>query len=713
MKKIFLVLISVLLSFFCNSQQAPAKNKIELDITGRSYADHIVLRYAPATPILFDLANKAGYIIERANYIQGVSFEKLSYTALKGSPFKRWSEQQWEKAVNEQILSDSTAANLTVLAMAYSEPDSASSPGDIMKDGLKSLKEHKNNADLRYGFALIAANRSKMAAEGLAVSVIDQEVAPGQTYVYRVHINRPVINPLIEMSYVKVTCENFNEKYLRNDKAVNLTEGDGMITFSFPESSEYYAFTTERSDDEGVSYKKIIKTPILNFKPAGFDGKSGFAYHDTSLTNYRKYHYRILVSTVFADELLLSEFVAIPRDKTPPPSPFLKSAIHIKPKQVELHWEMTGKPKDDLKGFTVKRGTEENGTYSMISKGILPKTTNSYIDEGFDPEGSNYYIVEAVDTAGNSSRSFPAYVTLIDTIPPAIPTISSAKIDSLGKITINVMPNTERDFMGYQVLKANSKEHEFSVILETFKDTLGRTTFTMNDSTTLNTLTKNIYYKVVAFDTHYNQSAPSKIIELTKRDTIPPVSPLITGFAINDTSVILSFANSSSEDAIQNIILRRENGKTKFDTVFLNTNIQVTRFTDKNIVGGRQYEYAMIAKDDGGLSSKISKSIYLRTLLNKRLPAPVLQGAYDDKAKKISLSFVIDDKLNKRKLKVEIFKRSDKKSVWIAYKMIDYEKGKMFSDDIESNQKEMIYAVRLTDENKNSSNFSNELQLKF
>jgi len=691
----------------CFAQQPAVKNKMSLVIIARSYQDHIVLRYDPTSPILLYQANKFGFIVEKANFIPGISFDKLTFTAITGSPFIRWNEQKWRTALSK----DSTKADLIALAMAYTDPSTAT--GDLLKNGLNSLMEEKNNANMRYGFAMIAANRSQVAAEGLALRVSDSAVTPGITYVYRVRINQPIQNPATDMAYVKVTCQNFNDQYLKNDKVVKIVEDDGAVTFSFPESSEYYAFSAERSDNDGASYQKRTNTPVLNFKPTGYEGSTDFAYRDTSLTNYKKYHYRILVSTVFADELVLAEFEAIPRDKTPPPAPFLISAIHVKPGEVELQWEMTGKPVADLKGFMVGRGISENGNYNQISKGILPIASRKFTDTGFDPLGPNYYLVEAVDTAGNSSRSYPAYVTLIDSIPPAEPVISSAKIDSTGKVTIKVKPNTEKDFMGYQLLKANAREHEFSVVTETFKDSLGRTTFMMNDSTTLNTLTKNIYYKVIAFDTHFNQSAPSKIIELTKRDTIPPVSPLITGFAVNDTSVVIRFANSSSEDAVRNILLRREKAGDKFDTIFLNSDSRIIRFIDAKIVGGRTYEYAMVAKDDGGLFSKISKSIQVKTLLNNRIPKPKLEGNYDLQNKKISLSFVVDDRLKNRKLKVELYKRSEINSAWINFKTIDYEKGKIFQDDPEKGQKGMIYTIRLTDENQNSSNFSNELKLKF
>jgi hypothetical protein len=710
MKKALIIFHLAIFSTLCMAQ---TETKSSVALLGRSYSDHIVLRYFATSPILFNLAYKVGYTVEKAVYTEGVAPEKLNYFPIKGSPFIRWKDDLWMTAFKNLSKADSVELKLAGLAMTISDPNVKPTPGDMMKDGLKSLRDQLDDADMKYAFALVAAGRSILAAEGLAIRVTDNEVDQSKIYVYRVRINQPVADPKNDWTYLKIKCENFNEKYLKNDTVVKLVEGDKSISFSFPESDTYYAFNVERSDDNGGTFKKITTTPSIKLKPHGYTGKSDYGFSDPNLTNYKKYRYRVLVSTLFADELVLSEFNAMPRDKTPPPAPAFKSANHIKPGQVELKWEMNPKITSDLKGFTIKRSDKEDGNYTTISKGLLPVNAESYIDETFDKEGLNYYVVEAVDTAGNKSQSFPAYVTLIDSIPPAVPVIASAKIDSLGKITIKIKPNTEKDFMGYQLQKANAKEHDFSVVLETFKDSLGSSTFILYDSTTLKTLTKKIFYKVIAFDTHFNQSEASKIIELTKRDTIPPVSPLITGFNITDTTVVITFVNSASEDAIRNILLRREVGVIKYDTIFSNGNTLVTRFIDKKIVGGKQYEYAMMAKDDGGLSSKMSGSIQLKTLLNNRIPAPILKGSYDAKTKQVSLSFVVDDKLKNRKLKVEIRKRSDLKSGWVIYKSVDFEKDKPVMDAPSNGQVELFYIVRLIDENKNSSNSSNVVELKF
>ncbi|OIR14216.1 exoglucanase B precursor [mine drainage metagenome] len=711
MKKIFFVL-SFLSIGFISEAQADSASKPAIAIVARSYNDHIVLRYFAGSPALFTKANTAGYIIERALYKENIPFEKLIYTAIKGSPFKRWDETQWQSAFDKSDKNDSNNNKLAGFAMALSDSNAAKTKVDVLENGLQSLKEERDNQDMKFTYALIAANRSKMAAEGLALRVSDYDVAVGIEYVYRVCINDGSKKVKLDYGYVRIKCLLFNEKYLANNKTVSVIEGDEKVSFSFPESEEYYAFNVERSDDGGVTFKRITTSPTLKLKAHGYTGKSDYGYGDSSLTNYKKYYYRVFVSTAFADDLLLAEFMAMPRDKTPPPAPFLKSATHIKPKHVELIWQLNAKDAPDLKGFNVKRSDKIKGQYNLISKNILPRTVRNYIDESFDVDGTNYYVVEAVDTAGNISQSLPVYVTLIDSTPPAIPIISSAIIDSVGKIIIKVKPNTEKDFMGYQVLKANSKEHDFSVIEETFKDSLGHTTFIIYDSTTLNSLTKNIYYKLVAFDYHFNQSKPSKIIELKKRDTIPPVSPVITDFSITDTSVIIRFANSSSEDAVQNILLRKEVGKEKFDSVFYNNNNSVAEFNDTKIVSGKTYQYAMMAKDDGGLLSKLSNSIQLKTLHNTKIATPILTGGYDEKTKKVFLVFEIDKKLDSRKIKIEIYKRADKKSKWVNIKTVDADKNKNYSDELSEVQKTMSYMIRLIDEKNNTSNFSKELLIQ-
>ncbi len=701
MKKLRLLLFCQLLSLTAWAQSASTP---PIALMARGYADRVVLRYAPASSILFNKGNTLGYDVERAKLVKGLALANLAWKAVKGSPFRRWNDAEWEAAYLRAQATDTTAANNIGLAMAFSGTAKLN-PADVLADGLTSLRLQQENAEMRFGFALIAANRNAIAAEGLALRVADTEVVPGETYVYRVRIHDPEYPAFV---YVQVTCGSFNGNLLRNDKGITLTEGDGSVRFAFPESSAYYAFRVERADQGIVT--NLTKTPELQLKPKGAASQPGFVFADSGLTNYKKYTYRVLAVTPFADELLLAQFDAVPRDRTPPRQPMLRSATHVRAATVELKWEMRETP-GDLKGFTVKRGRSENGAFVAIASG-LPASARTYTDLLFDKNGQNYYLVEALDTAGNFSRSYPIYVALTDSVPPAMPMVSSAKIDTSGKVIIRIKPAAENDFMGYQLLKSNSPEHEFSVISETFADSLEAKTFVLYDSTTLNTLTKKIYYQVIAFDTHFNQSTPSKIIELTRRDTIPPVSPIITGFSVNDSTIVIEFANSGSEDAERSMLLRRETGKTRFDTIFSNTNRSIVQFRDRNANPGQEYEYAMLARDQGGLKSPLSRSIVVKALPARRLSPPVIRGTYDGKSGKVTLFFQVDDKLAGRKLTVELLrKNADAGAAWSDPRKIAFVKGAAVTDEPLAGQPTVSYVARIVDERRNASIFSAELQL--
>lgn len=135
--------------------------------------------------------------------------------------------------------------------------------------------------------------------------------------------------------------------------------------------------------------------------------------------------------------------------------------------------------------------------------------------------GTNYYIVSAMDTAGNAAPSVPAYVIMTDTIPPDKPKGLFGKIDSSGIVHLTWKLGNEKDLMGYLVYAANDLKHTFVPVT---KDFIADSTFT--DSITLKTLTREIYYEIVAFDKNRNPSHYSDALELKRPDKIAPVAPV-------------------------------------------------------------------------------------------------------------------------------------------------------------------------------------------
>lgn len=138
-----------------------------------------------------------------------------------------------------------------------------------------------------------------MAAEGLAMRITDNDIVLTATYVYRVRINDPSENTKSGNTYIRVKCGSFNEKYLVNPKVVKVVEEDESISITFPESKEYYTYNIGRLDDGSASYQKLTSKPSFKIKPKGFNGETDHGFVDSNLTNYKKYIYRVLVSTPF------------------------------------------------------------------------------------------------------------------------------------------------------------------------------------------------------------------------------------------------------------------------------------------------------------------------------------------------------------------------------------------------------------------------------
>jgi uncharacterized protein len=703
MKK-YILIITIL--FCCQSIFAQVDSSKRLSAMKRSYNNKIVLRLFPSNPSSLLVGNKKGYKVQRADFAQG-DIASLNYADIKNPVSIRITEDSGVSYIINKKITDTLELKMAGLAYGLTEQNALPQKGDVLADGVSSLKDKQQDESMKFFMVNIACNKSKLASIILGLWIEDEQVELGKTYAYRVKIN----DEKNDWFYIKVTCENFNPNYLLNERNIKLNEGDTKVDFNFPEGYDYYAFNIDRSNFTKDAYKRMNKEPIVKINPTGTVGKVDYTFGDSSLTNYKKYFYKVWVNTPFGDEMLFADFAAMPRDKTAPTMPAIKTANHVNPAQVEIKWEMEDKINGDLKGFTVKRGSKNEGPFTQITQKALPSNARTFIDESFEKNGENYYVLEAVDTAGNKIESYPAYVTLIDSTPPAIPVVAKATIDSVGKITIKVKPNTEKDFMGYQLLKANAEDHEFSVEQETFKDSLGATTFVLYDSTTLQSLTPKIYYKLVAFDTHYNQSEPSQVIILKRPDTIAPVSPIITNYKVADTTVTIVFVNSSSDDVVANYLLRKEVGKQKFDTIFTNKENTIEKFKDKKFIGGKEYEYTMVAKDEGNLFSKKSRSLFIKTLLNNELPVPIIQAVFNEKQKAVTINYKLNGQLKSKKATIEIYRRTAIDADWVILKAVAVDINKPIIDEKLPNTTSVFYIAKIVDENNNSSTFSKPIIL--
>jgi hypothetical protein len=624
MKKLLFILIALVFTTGIYSQQnknkPTAQNKNttvdsvppirNIQVIARSYGDSIVLRWAPAKATLWHFANKSGYNIIRyevENKKVVVSTRKI----LNQFPLKPWTLDQWKQKAQRN---DSLAAVCAQLLYGKSQaesPQKKKNEGVNLQESLNKKYELENE----HGLALFLADQSPFYANGLGLRFTDKSIVKGKSYAYAIFaltdpkviksdtsgvlINTTEIMPMPEMPQVLVE---------ELDRKVKFTWNRMMASMYF--TAYYY----ERSEDGGKTFKKINKNPYTQLAVEQDNTQnSTIELNDSLPKNYKQYYYRITGITPFGDlGKPTPDLAVMGRDRTPPMAPENISAKNIKDNDVRITWTKRIK-EPDFSGFLVGKGENASGPFIPLTLQPISTSVFEFTDTSAMAHGTNYYIVSAIDTAGNAGISIPAYVIMMDTIPPAKPTGLSGKIDSTGIVTIRWKPGKEPDLMGYLVYTANDPSHVFIPVT---KDFIIDTTFT--DSITIATLTKKIYYKVVAFDKNRNPSKYSDALELKRPDKVPPVAPLFNNFVVSDTSVVLNWITSSSNDVVSQILYRRENGGDWKEYVKIDFN--KNSFTDTKVNKKTWYEYCLEAIDDAGLHSQKSFPLNVRVYDSGKRP---------------------------------------------------------------------------------------------
>lgn len=622
--------------------------KARFAMMARSYQDSVWLRWGVSNEAVWRYANQQGYVVERAERPLGskTPASKLKFAPIEGSPFKVWAEEKWQAALEPLAKTDSQAYIMAGIASGFAEPLEAKPSGDVLQD-LKTLSEARQAAENPFAMSMLIAMRSRVAALGLGLRTTDKTAKTGKTYVYRVYCAGKSPMPS-DTGYVEVAVKPFVPETAYPNVAISKVESDSSVAFDWLKTPDFFGFYIERSMDGGKTYQRLTATPVVPTYPEGYTGerRAGFGDDEKGIPLYKPLKYRFIGLTPFADEVTFATIDAMRRDKTPTRPPFIASATHTKPEQITITWDMATPVEADLKAFRVKRGSDVKGPFTDITPTPLDKGIRQYIDTQFELGGKNFYQIEAIDTAGNASQSLVAYVTLIDSTAPAKPVFVSGTMDSLGRVTLVLAPNKERDFAGFRILKANGREHEFSAISESYSDSLGFKILTFYDTTQVRTLTRSIFYQATALDRNYNESEPSEILEIKRPDVIRPVKPLMGKYTATDSSVVLSFVRSSSMDVASHLLLRRiVSGKIgAWQTIATLKNPSNPKerngsYVDFSVQGGNMYEYAMIAIDESGLRSDTSLSITVKPYVRAYTAQPVLKATANAATRSVEIGW--------------------------------------------------------------------------
>jgi len=582
---------------FIPAKDTTAIKNFSHQVTSRSAKDQIILRWAPTSYLYWSMANQYGYNIERIEVNidptknnDALTEEQLTFKPLTKSPIKPWSKEEFGNKI------DTTNKYLLVAAqMLYGAPESQ---GNVTKGGTfaNTLDEQSN----KHAYALMAADFDVETANALGMMYVDKDVKPGMFYYYRVTINHS------EPDYPTDTIDiyiDFSKKYVPQAVTncwIESYDKHIEVAWTFSNSAKFSAYDIERSTDQ-KKWTRLNERPYVSSQ--GYLEKS-FQYFDSTAIKSNTYYYRLRGYTPFGDMGAYSESMSAATKDLTAPAPVFDLKAKDQKGAIIVTWDALPNEADH-DGFYVGRSANAAGGFVKISK-KLAKTERSFADLKADPLENNYYVVYSVDKNGNESESYAAYGSVVDNLPPTLPTGLKGTIDTTGFVRLEWNRGPEADIIGYRVYWANDSTSEFSQLTG---DILSHTVYF--DSVNVKTLSEYSYYKITAVDHKYNHSEYSKILQLHKPDLVPPVTPVINKYEQGQKEVKFSWVNSTSAD-VKSHRLERKYKDEEFKEVAVFTKNE-KEYTDKNLTANQSYSYRLIAIDDAGNRS-ISKALIITAI---------------------------------------------------------------------------------------------------
>jgi fibronectin type 3 domain-containing protein len=595
----YIILLVLFLSF-----QRVGFGQESVQLIGRAHADSIVLRWAPTSPTAWQLLNKFGYQVERYTILRNGKMldqpehVKLSTQALVPQPLAQW-EALAEKDKYVAIAAQAIYGQSFELTESYSSD---------MVQVFNAAKEQEQ----RFSFALLSADLSAQVARYAALGLVDKNIRPNEKYLYRVYSAAPAEVLQADTGFVYLGVED--TLALPKPVRVGAEFGNGMALLKWNKSyyeNIYIAYQVERSAD-GKNFSPISELPITNTEaPHGYKPEWMFKL-DSLPQNGTTYYYRVKGLTPFGELGPPSDIISGKGFVPLKANPAVTAAEVANHTGIKLNWQFDKETEKLLKGFAILRASKANGMYETLEP-LVPAAQRQFTDTR--AQTVNYYKVVALSKAGEEVESFPYLAQLEDSIPPSAPTQLVGQIDSTGSVQLQWAASPEADVLGYRIYRSNFDSNEFTQLT---RDPVEATRFT--DKINVKTLTKNIYYKLVAVDNRQNPSSFSEVLALDRPDVLPPVSPAFSAARSTKQGIALRWNRSSSEDVAQHLLYRREGGSSNWQLIayFADTTSQ---YVDKALGPGRFYEYTLLAKDKQGLESEPALPVRAKKLKDIIKPA--------------------------------------------------------------------------------------------
>lgn len=650
--------------------------------------DSIMLRWAPSSVPAFQAGARYGYVIRRFTIAKdgvfiddglskGITLTEFPVKPASEDHFNLISHKQKEASVVQEAL--------------YGEAAKKASGTNDFSSFMKTYEEN----EVRLGFALFMCDLYPEVARAAGLQFTDNDIVPGERYAYSVS---PALLPEgMQVEQGVIIADAGKPTVLPPVIDVRVLFSDRIARFRWPVvhlRGIYSAYLPERSFD-GKTFVPVSDLPLVNLSED--ENQDYFHFTDSLNENDTKVSYRIIGISPFGEKGPPSEVISGKGIADFSAYAAIDTAWVNNGKSIVINWRVSENPDSPVKGINIMRSGNNNGPFEPINKKALSARERSFTDN--NPGPSNYYQVMLQGSADLRSYSFPYFVQTEDNDPPSPPEMLTGKVDSLGVVTIIWKKNTEADLLGYKVFKANSAKEEFialeqGIIPENI----------CHDLINLNTLSGKICYQVIAVDKNYNSSDYSKMLELTRPDTIPPAPAIITGISASTGKIIITQEESPSDDVDHYELLKiAENDSLRHSVAAWNKLLPSEYDDDQDVRG--YYDYILVTWDHSGNRSESRRRVFAMgsAILQLKLTA----GQSED-GKSITLRWQIPSEFVPAKT---VIYRGDEENSPSLYRSVEGIAMAFIDNDIEIN-KSYNYRILIYSANENEVLTSGKLSFK-
>lgn len=566
--------------------------KMRSEVSGHE----VSLRWAPAGAKAWRLLNKYGVRLERYTVVRFGEVMDVQEKEVLAECLKPEESDAFKEAAGRYSYG-------AVIAQAvFGKTFEVSGTGQHDAATLMALGQELQQ---RYVFSLYAADLCFPAAVAAGWGWRDTDVRDNERYLYRVI-------PLVPEKELKITegglfvdMKDKTRLPAAMDLRGHFSDSSVLLEWNFRTLEFLYnAYIPERSAD-GIHFAPISELPITRMQSAADKNNDRIMYAD-SIRNGITYYYRVAGITPFGSMGAYSDTISgMGREELNNP-PFITKAIPDDDGGARIEWEFDAAGERLIDGFVLELSEDDKDNYRELMTGIGRTERGIRVP---DIMSTNYFVIAARTPEGKKSRSFPALVQKVDTIPPAVPTGLAATIDSTGCVRLSWQPVSDADIYGYRVYRGQTEGEELIPLNDVaareaaFVDTVG-----------LRSLNGSVYYAVSALDERYNQSDLCQVIEVRKPEFIPPAPPFIREVKVMNGKNQVCWA-SGQESELAGFEVYRQTGKEElFEKIARIEGAETDCYEDKQVVNNQEYTYRVRSRTVGGLVSKESPEYRVKAI---------------------------------------------------------------------------------------------------